>query len=132
MATKPKEVIFTRVRGLASVIWDPENDRMLAHFNRQGLLVTSDTRVIKRLDGMGYRQVTPAEVSGAGLMLPDAKDATRTPSKPGKGYTHDGEARPAMAGALPGNEATVANENKIFDPNALPDGPETGKRSLVD
>lgn len=131
MATKQsKEVIFTRVRGLASVVWDPENDKMLAHFNKEGLLMTSDTRVIKRLDAMGYRQVSRDEVSQAGLNVPNPKDATRTP---GKGYTHDGEGRPATAMPLPGQDATGINENPLFDPKDYPDGPAgAGKRSLVD
>jgi hypothetical protein len=132
MATKQKEVIFTRVRGLASVIWDPENDRMLAHFNREGLLMTDNPRIIKRLDGMGYRQVSAEEVVAAGLTVPNPKDADRTP-QPGRGYTHDGEARPATAMPMPGQDATALNENALFDPDQLPDGPPgAGKRSLVD
>jgi hypothetical protein len=128
MVTKQKqEVIFTRVRGLASVVWDPENNRMLAHFNKQGLLLTSDDRVIKRLDIMGYRQVSAADVTGAGLMLPDEKDSTRTP---GKGYTHEGEGRPATA--MPGADATVQNDHALFDPKEFPDGSGTHKRTLVE
>jgi len=130
MATK-QEVIFTRVRGLASVVWDPEKNRMLAHFSKQGLLVTDDKRVIDRLDAMGYRRVTAAQVAGAGLTLPTVEDSTRTP---GRGYTHDGEERPATAFPM-GDVSEHTEGGSIFDPvdeEEYPPGPPGARgRSLV-
>lgn len=90
MATK-KDVIFIRVKGLARVIWDPENDRMLAHFDKQGFLVTNKPRVITKLDNMGYRQVTPEEIVNAGLEVPDE---AKSVLPPGKGYTHEKHGNP--------------------------------------
>lgn len=129
--SKQEEIIFTRVRGLASVVWDPEKDRMLAHFNKQGLLKTGDPRIIKRLISMGYRPVSAEQVTEAGLMVPSVEEGTKTP---GRGYTHDGEGRPSTAHPLPGQDATVHNAHGMFDPvdEDFPSAPAHGTgRSLV-
>ena len=47
--------VFVFVKGaLESVVWDPEKNRPLAEFSREGLFKTKDETVAKRLLDMGY------------------------------------------------------------------------------
>lgn len=127
MATKKNvEVIFTRVRGLASVVWDPEKNKALARFTKQGLLKTTNPRVVQRLDEMGYKRVTPAQVAEAGLTVPEENEGIRAP---GRGYTLDGEGRPTTAFPPDGPAHT---NNPLFDPDDFPTGPHMHKRTLVE
>jgi len=81
-----KQTYFTKVQGQATVVWDGENDRALAEFDKQGLFVTKSPKVIDKLTEMGYAIVTAEEIQGAGMLLPEDFAAMRDRT-PGKGYT---------------------------------------------
>jgi len=84
---------FTKVRGLATVVWDAEENRTLAEFDKQGLYSTKDRKIAKRLMAMGYRRVLAEHITGVGLMLPEDYKEMRE-RKPGKGYTEGGKSVP--------------------------------------
>ena len=127
-------VLFTRVSGLATVVWDPEKDCTLAHFNKQGLLATSNANVIETLRAMGYREVTADQITQAGLTVPGVKDV-HDAGTPGLGYREAGPggAGTAMAGGPgPGERQTTEQRKGLFEPGgALPE-PPPGGRKLVD
>lgn len=77
---------FTKLKGLATVIWDPENDRPLAEFNREGLCCTKNETIAKQLTDMGYMEVSAEDIKEAGLTLPNIPEKDRGP---GRGYTND-------------------------------------------
>jgi len=125
---------FTRLRGLATVVWNPEKNCTLAHFNKQGLLATSKPEVIETLRAMGYREVTMAELGAAGLPVPvedEVPDAMA--GGPGKGYQppQDGESGVLMGTAMAGGRGR-ADVNQLFepDPSSPPPG-DAGRRKLV-
>jgi len=129
-------VLFTRVQGLATVVWNPRTDRALCHFSKQGLLATRNKQVIETLREMGYREVTADQIIQAGLTVPGVKDV-HDAGTPGLGYREAGNAPAgtgtAMAGAGP--DAQTAEQRKgLFAPdeNGLPEPPPGGSRKLVD
>jgi hypothetical protein len=79
-----KATYFTKLRGLATVVWNPELDSPLVEFNRQGLCCVHSADVAKKLTDMGYREVSAEEIHEAGLTLPNAPNGPKGPSK---GYT---------------------------------------------
>jgi len=81
-----KVTFFTKLRGLATVIWDGENDRPMVEFNREGLFCTKDPNLAKQLNDMGYLEVSTEEITQAGLTLPNIPDKDKGP---GKGYTNE-------------------------------------------
>jgi len=83
-----KATFFTKVGGLASVIWDPENDQPLIEFNREGLVCIKDSNLAKKLAELGYMEVSADQITKAGLTLPNIPE---TKKGPGKGYTHDSQ-----------------------------------------
>jgi hypothetical protein len=127
---------FTRLRGLATVVWDPEKKRMLAHFNKQGLLATEDKRVIETLMAMGYRQVTVDELARAGLPVPSVSDVpdAMPAGVPGRGYTQPGESGVMDGAAMRdgGGPRLGGDANQLFepDPSAPPPG-DAGRRKLI-
>ena len=125
MAKKKEVTYFTKVRGLATVIWDPAKNRPLAEFDRQGLYGTTDPALVEQLKGMGYRVVTAEQIKQAGMLLPEDFEAMRN-RNPGRGYTQEGEGLPATAApaAQEGNAAALLNPE-------LPTGPAGGGRTLV-
>jgi len=127
-------VLFTRVQGLATVVWNPRKDRMLCHFSKQGLLATQDVQVIEVLREMGYREVTADQITQAGLTVPGVKDV-HDAGTPGLGYREAGPggAGTAMAGGPgPGERQTTEQRKGLFEPGgALPE-PPPGGRKLVD
>lgn len=129
--------IFTRLKGLATVVWDPENNRMLAHFNKRGLLATSEPKVIETLRAMGYREVTAEEVNAAGLPVPSEDEV---PDALAAGQPHVGYQAPGAgeSGLQPGT-ATAGkppqagvDASQLFEPTpgAAPPG-DAGRRKLV-
>ena len=127
-------VLFTRVSGLATVVWDPEKDCTLAHFNKQGLLATSNANVIETLRAMGYREVTAEQLLQAGLTVPNEDDVPDAPV-PGQGYqapsaTGSMEPGAAMAGKP---DRKGADPNLLFQPDPMqPEPPgDAGRRKLV-
>jgi hypothetical protein len=120
---------FTRLRGLATVVWNPAKDRALAHFSRQGLLATDNPQVISTLHAMGYREVTAEQIVAAGLPVPGVDD---TPDEPGRGY------QPGELGLQPGTamagqpERNGADASHLFEPDPmLPAPPGDAGRKLV-
>jgi hypothetical protein len=135
--TEVQATYFTRLRGLATVVWDPEKKRSLAHFNKRGLLATTNPRVIKTLDAMGYRRVTAEEINTAGLPMPSETDVpdAMPGGQPGVGYQspEQGEsgvvAGVAMAG---GANRTGGDVNQLFEPDPTQPPPgDAGRRKLV-
>ena len=131
-------VLFSRIRGLATVVWDPEKNRTLAHFNKQGLLAASKTNVIKTLRAMGYREVSAEQILQAGLTVPSEDDVPDAAGQPGAGYqplSADG----SMGGVMPGTamagkpDHKGADANQLFEPDpSLPEPPgDAGRRKLV-
>lgn len=129
MAKKKEVTYFSKVRGLATVIWDPKGNKPLAEFDKQGLYSTSDEAVIEQLTGMGYRVVTAEQITGAGLMLPEDFQAMLD-RQPGKGYSQDGGGRAATA--MPAEAPGESPADKLFTPEGeMPSGPVGGGRTLV-
>lgn len=127
MATKKvKPVYFTKVAGLASIIWDPKNDCSLAEFNKQGLCRVDDPEIAKKLSAMGYQTVTSSQIKKAKLFLPEDYEAAKHAA--GRGYASDDE------------QPNIENTGG-FDPEDFPPGPDvdgepvanedTGGRSVV-
>jgi hypothetical protein len=128
-------VLFTRLKGLATVVWDPDENRMLAHFNKRGLLATSNPKVIDTLKAMGYREVTAEDVSAAGLPVPtedEVPDALAT--GPGTGYQPpvQGESGVQPGVATAGRPPAGPDASQLFEPapGAIPPG-DAGRRKLV-
>ena len=135
MTEEKKVTYFTRLRGLATVVWDPENKRPLAHFNKQGLLATTNPRVIENLTAMGYREVTADEINGAGLHVPSETDVpdAMPGGAPGRGYTQPGESKVVAGTAMAGHADRMGGDgNDLFEPDpAQPPLGDAGRRKLV-
>lgn len=130
MATKKEVTYFTKVRGLATVVWDPKKNRPVVEFDKQGLFGTEDPELAATLKEMGYKQVTAAQITQAGLMLPEAFQAMRD-RQPGRGYTQGGPGRPAMA--APQEAPGESPADALFNPEGddMFTGPVGGRRTLV-
>jgi len=68
-----------------AVVWNGLKNRVLAEFDRQGLLETTDPEVIEGLDRLGYRRVTESEIRGRGK-LPPSEFAEANRDRVGTGY----------------------------------------------
>lgn len=127
-AAKPRKVIakkkeveqeetlyFTKVRGMATVVWDALENKPLAEFDKQGLYSTKDRKIAKRLMAMGYRRVLADHITRVGLMLPEDYREMRE-RKPGKGYTEGGKSQPMrlMDMEMAPGEGMA---DSLFDPN---------------
>ncbi|KKM85175.1 hypothetical protein LCGC14_1291720 [marine sediment metagenome] len=111
-----KGTYFTKVQGLATVVWDGENDRALVEFDKQGLLMTKRPDVVSTLLEMGYQQVTAQQIKDAGMLLPEDFAAMRD-RQPGRGYT---------------GTATITPPEDEAGANGLgPTGPDSKGRALV-
>jgi hypothetical protein len=53
-----------------AVVWDGENNRVLAEFDKQGLYETSDDRTIGILTKLGYKRVTLEQIRGRKKLTP--------------------------------------------------------------
>jgi hypothetical protein len=53
-----------------AVVWDAENNRVLAEFDKQGLFETSDERTIGILTKLGYKRVTLEQIRGRHKLTP--------------------------------------------------------------
>lgn len=135
--TEDKVRYFTRLRGLATVVWDPEKKRSLAHFNKQGLLATTNPKVIKTLTAMGYREVTADDINSAGLYVPSERDVpdAMPGGAPGRGYTQPdaGESGMMVGTAMAGHaDRTGGDANQLFEPDpAQPPPGDDGRRKLI-
>ena len=137
--TKEQHVIyFTRLRGLATVVWDPENKRTLAHFNKQGLLATDNPRVIDTLKAMGYREVSADEINSAGLHLPSVDDVpdAMPGGAPGRGYQPPVQGESGVVGGaamMAGHADRMGGDaNQLFEPDpASPPPGDAGRRKLI-
>ena len=120
-SSKQQLTYFTKLRGLATVVWDPRNDTALAEFNKHGLYCTKDPTIIKTLQHMGYKEVTLEQIKEKGLLVPNEKDDIRLP---GRGYIVEGEQPPLSTASMDahGMSPMEAALNEDDEPQIKPKG----------
>jgi glucose dehydrogenase len=104
MATT-KVSYFTKVRGLASVVWDGKKNKALVEFDKQGLAYTTNQTVAKKLKELGYREVSAEMIEQAKLIPPDKFESMQG-RQPGRGYVNE----PDMQGPA------VDPKDALFEP----------------